>query len=152
MNAPLLDLGLTRRRVPVMLQGEAAECGLACLAMVAAAHGLDIDLAALRQHHAVSLKGMTLPDLVRIADALQLQARPLRAELDELSQLLTPCILHWDLNHFVVLVSVRRGVVTIHDPAHGLRRFKLAQVSPHFTGVALELSPGPGFAPRRHCS
>ena len=149
MNAPLLDLGLTRRRVPVKLQGEAAECGLACLAMVAAAHGLDIDLAALRQHHAVSLKGMTLPDLVRIADALQLQARPLRAELDELSQLQTPCILHWDLNHFVVLVSVRRGVVTIHDPAHGLRRFKLAQVSPHFTGVALELSPGPGFAPRR---
>jgi ATP-binding cassette subfamily B protein RaxB len=73
----------------------------------------------------------------------------LRAELDELPQLQTPCILHWDLNHFVVLVSVRRGVATIHDPAQGVRRLKLAQVSPHFTGVALELTPGPGFAPRQ---
>ncbi|MBK9361566.1 MAG: peptidase domain-containing ABC transporter [Rubrivivax sp.] len=132
-----------------MLQTEAAECGLACLAMVASAHGLLTDVAALRQRFSLSLKGVTMVDLVRMADALQLQSRALRAELDELDQLQTPCILHWDLNHFVVLVSVKRGVATIHDPAHGERRLKLAEVSPHFTGVALELLPGPGFAPRQ---
>ena len=148
MTAPALNLGLRAGRVPVLLQTEAAECGLACLAMVASAHGLLTDLAALRQRFSLSLKGVTMADLVRMADGLQLQSRALRAELGELEQLQTPCILHWDLNHFVVLVSVRRGMVTIHDPAHGQRRLTLAQVSPHFTGVALELMPGPGFAPR----
>ncbi|WP_326539731.1 peptidase domain-containing ABC transporter [Pseudorhodoferax sp.] len=149
MDAAALNLGLRAGRVPVVLQTEAAECGLACLAMVASAHGLVTDLAALRQRFSLSLKGVTLADLVRMADGLHLQSRAMRAELDELPQLQTPCILHWDMNHFVVLVSVRRGIATIHDPAHGLRRFKLAQVSPHFTGVALELQPGPGFAPRK---
>lgn len=149
MNAAdALNLGLATRRVPVILQTEAAECGLACLAMVASAHGLLTDLSALRRRFAVSLKGLTMADLVRMADGLQLQARAVRAELGELVQLRTPCILHWDLNHFVVLVSVKRGVATVHDPAHGQRRLTLAQLSPHFTGVALELFPGPGFAPR----
>jgi len=146
---PSLDLGLRRTRVPVILQTEAAECGLACLAMVAAAHGLQTDLAMLRQRFSLSLKGVTMVDLVRMAEALQLSSRALRADLDELVQLQTPCILHWDLNHFVLLVSVRRGVMTIHDPARGRRRLTLAEVSPHFTGVALELAPGPGFAPRQ---
>jgi ATP-binding cassette subfamily B protein RaxB len=149
MTLPSLHLGLRAGRVPVVLQTEAAECGLACLAMVAGAHGLHTDLAALRRRFSLSLKGVTLADLMRMADALQLQSRALRAELGELAQLQTPCILHWDLNHFVVLVSVRRGIVTIHDPAHGERRLKLAEASSHFTGVALELSPGPGFLPRR---
>ncbi len=149
MNTAALNLGWRAGRAPVILQTEAAECGLACLAMVASAHGFVTDLAAMRQRFSLSLKGVTMADLVRMADTLQLQSRALRAELSELGQLQTPCILHWDLNHFVVLISVKRGVVTIHDPAHGLRRLKLAQVSPHFTGVALELSPGIGFQPRQ---
>ena len=106
-------------KVPVILQTEAAECGLACLAMVASAHGHRTDLPALRRRFSVSLKGATLVDLVRMADELQLLSRALRAELDELPQLQTPCVLHWDLNHFVVLVAVRRGVAIIHDPARG---------------------------------
>ncbi|MFT3818582.1 MAG: peptidase domain-containing ABC transporter [Rubrivivax sp.] len=135
--------------VPVVMQTEGAECGLACLAMVAGAHGLRTDLATLRRRFPISSRGLTLADVVRIADALHLQSRPLRAELEEIEQLQTPCILHWDLTHFVVLVSVRRGVATIHDPARGLRRLKLAELSPHFTGVALELQPGPDFKPAR---
>jgi ATP-binding cassette, subfamily B, bacterial CvaB/MchF/RaxB len=134
-------------KVPVILQTEAAECGLACLAMVASAHGHRTDLPALRRRFSVSLKGATLVDLVRMADELQLSSRALRAELDELPQLQTPCVLHWDLNHFVVLVAVKRGVAIIHDPARGQRRLKLDEVSRHFTGVALELQPAPGFTP-----
>jgi len=145
-----LDFGFfSRRRVPLVLQTEGAECGLACLAMVAGHHGLETDLLALRERFSSSLKGATLADIVRMADALQLHSRPLRAELDELAQLRLPCILHWDMNHFVVLVSLSRGVATLHDPAHGLRRMTLEQISPHFTGVALELQPAPGFVPRR---
>ena len=132
-------------RVPLILQTEAAECGLACLAMVASAHGQHTDLAALRQQFNVSTHGLTLADLVRMAGSLQLGARALQVEPEQLSQLALPCILHWDLNHFVVLVSVRRGVAIIHDPAFGRRQVKAAELSKRFSGVALELQPQTGF-------
>jgi len=142
-----LHLGFGARRVPLVLQTEAAECGLACLAMVASAHGFDTDLPSLRQRFSLSIKGVTLVDLVRMAEAMHLAPRALRAELDEIDQLQRPCILHWDLNHFVVLVGFQRGMVVIHDPARGTRRMKREEFSRHFTGVALELQPAPGFRP-----
>ena len=131
----------------MILQTEAAECGLACLAMVAARHGLRSDLPTLRRRFTVSLKGTTMADLVRLAGQMHLGARALRAEMSHLPDLTLPCVLHWDLNHFVVLKEVRRGVVLIHDPARGVRRLSLAEVSEHFTGIVLELTPQPEFRP-----
>jgi ATP-binding cassette, subfamily B, bacterial CvaB/MchF/RaxB len=151
MSAALLDtlrLGLGGHRLPMLLQTEAAECGLACLAMVAAHYGHRSDLPTLRQRFSLSLKGATLADLVRMAGQLQLNARALRAEMEHLPDLQMPCVLHWDLNHFVVLKEVRRGVAVIHDPARGVRRMSLARVSRHFTGVVLELTPQLDFQPR----
>jgi ATP-binding cassette subfamily B protein RaxB len=139
-----LHLGF-RRRVPMLLQTEASECGLASLAMVARHHGFGIDLAHLRRKYRFSLKGATLKDLVAVAEAIGFAARPLRLDLDELPELRTPCVLHWDLNHFVVLVEVSRGVAVIHDPAVGVRRLPVSEVSRHFTGVALELTPTERF-------
>lgn len=137
-----------RGRLPVVLQTEAAECGLACLAMVACHHGLQIDLAALRARLSVSLKGMTMAQLMDAAQMLGFAGRALRVELNELHDLQLPCVLHWDMNHFVVLKSTTKGRVTLHDPAVGLRVLTMAQVSSHFTGVALELAPAPDFQPR----
>lgn len=134
-------------RLPMVLQTEAAECGLACLAMYAGYHGYHTDLAELRRRFGLSLKGATLQDLTRIAHQLGLAARPVRLELEELRRLETPCILHWDLNHFVVLKSASRTDIVIHDPDVGVRRLALSQVSRHFTGVALELTPTGGFEP-----
>ena len=142
-----LRLGLGARRVPMILQTEAAECGLACIAMVASQHGLRIDLPTLRQRFPVSLKGATMADLVRLAGQLQLNSRALRAEMLHLPELVLPCVLHWDLNHFVVLTEVSRGVAVIHDPARGVRRLSMAEVSKHFTGVVLELTPQADFKP-----
>ncbi len=142
-----LNLGLGGPRLPMILQTEAAECGLACMAMIAAYHGLRSDLPTLRQRFSLSLKGATMADLVRLAGHLQLNARALRAEMEHLPELALPCVLHWDLNHFVVLKEVRRGVAVIHDPARGVRRLPLAEVSRHFTGVVLELSPQADFKP-----
>lgn len=141
-----LNLGLGRR-LPMLLQTEAAECGLACLAMLASYLGHSTDLATLRRRFGLSLRGARLGDLMRIAHNLGLAARPLRVELDELHLLRAPCILHWDLNHFVVLKSVGAGSVVIHDPAAGVRRMAFAELSKHFTGVALELTPTGGFEP-----
>jgi ATP-binding cassette subfamily B protein RaxB len=127
------------------LQVEQAECGLACIAMVAAWHGQDSDLTSLRSRFPVSLNGTTLKDLMTVASALGLGARAVRCDLEDLGDLRSPCILHWDFDHFVVLEKVKGDIAIIHDPAVGERRLSLAQISPHFTGVALELTPMQAF-------
>ena len=137
-----------RREPPVVLQTEEAECGLACLAMCAATLGYETDLLVLRQRHPVSLKGTTLARLVEIAAELRLNSRAVRLEVEELGQLSAPCILHWELNHFVVLVSVGPRGIVVNDPALGRREYSLEEVGKRFTGVAMELSPRADFQPR----
>lgn len=137
------------RALPIMLQTEAAECGVACLAMVANFHGHDVDLAGLRRRFSTSLKGATLVQVMTMAARIGFACRPLKLDLQELGQLKTPCVLHWDLNHFVVLKSVGKRGIVIHDPARGIRKLSLREASDHFTGVALELSPSADFAPVR---
>ncbi len=133
-------------KLPIILQAEAAECGIACLAMVAGYHGYQTSLTELRRKFTVSLKGVNLRSLTVAADQLGLSGRGLRCELEDLRQLKTPCILHWGLNHFVVLKKAGRNTATIHDPARGKRVMALTELSKHFTGVVLELTPTPNFA------
>src|SRR5207244_6676523 len=78
-----LQLGLGFKRLPLVLQSEAGECGLACLAMIASWHGLKTDLPNLRRRFSLSLKGCSAADLLRLAERLQLNARAVRAELDQ---------------------------------------------------------------------
>ena len=130
-----------RGHLPMIYQTEAAECGLACLAMVASYYGHRIDLSTLRRRHPVSLRGVTLRTLVQMASQMELACRPLRFELSHLNQLRLPAIVHWDMNHFVVLKSVARREIVVHDPGLGRRVFSIAEASKHLTGVALELSP-----------
>lgn len=133
------------KRLPVIRQSEATECGAACLAMIAGYYGHHIDLPSLRRRFTQSLKGVRLSYLIELAESLGLACRPLRLEINELSRLQTPCILHWDLDHFVVLKEVRGRRAVIHDPAVGERRLRFEELSQHWTGVALELSRGPTF-------
>ena len=132
-------------RTPIVLQTEAAECGMACLAMISGHFGHRIDLAALRGRYNLSMKGMTLHDMVRVAAQLRLSTRAVRAEISNLDKLRLPCVLHWDHNHFVVLTRAGKRSVTIHDPALGARKIPLEEVSRRFTGVALEGWPAEGF-------
>ena len=145
--AMLLNFG-AQGRLPVIQQTEAAECGLACLAMISSYHGRRIDLNTLRRRHPVSLKGATLRALIQVASQMHFVCRPVRFELDHLRRLHMPTIVHWDMNHFVVLKSVTRRGILVHDPASGERFFPIAEASKHLTGVALELSPSEGFRPK----
>ena len=138
----------SRRTVPVILQTEAAECALACLAMAASYHGFRSDLASLRRQHSISMKGATLNQLIQIATQLNFSVRPLKVELEQIDNIALPAILHWDFNHFVVLTRVRNGHITIHDPARGARQLSISEASKHFTGVALELEPTQAFKPQ----
>lgn len=135
-----------RHNLPLILQAERAECGLACIAMVAAYFGCKTDLNTLRRDFPVSGRGANLTDVMTTAQSLQLTARPLKLELEDLQQLQLPAVLHWDMTHFVVLKSVNRKGIVIHDPAAGSRRYTWAECSRHFTGVALELMPGQAFS------
>ncbi|MGW8390097.1 peptidase domain-containing ABC transporter [Pseudoduganella sp. HUAS MS19] len=133
------------RHLPVVLQTESAECGLACLSMVCSYWGHKTDIASMRRRFSVSLKGVTLKSLMAMATGVGLTPRPLKLGLEHVHELKLPCILHWDMNHFVVLKSLTRSHVVIHDPAVGERRVPLEEFSKHFTGVALELTPGSEF-------
>jgi ATP-binding cassette subfamily B protein RaxB len=113
--------------------------------MIACFHGYRTDLANLRGRFSLSMKGANLAQITGYASTLNLAARALRTELDELRYLKTPCILHWDFNHFVVLRKVRGDTVFIHDPATGVRTLPLEVAGKHFTGVALELAPTTEF-------
>ena len=123
--------------------------------MVASHHGQHRALAELRTQFPQSGKGANLKQLMGYAAGMGLTGRPLRLELPDLPKLALPCVLHWDMNHFVVLKRVHRGLggvvraITVLDPAVGRRRLRLAEVSRHFTGVALELSPNAEFKPQQ---
>jgi ATP-binding cassette, subfamily B, bacterial CvaB/MchF/RaxB len=136
-----------RRKLPMVFASEAAECGLACIAMIARYHGHDVDLNGLRQRFSLSLSGISLRNLMALADQLDFSSRPLRVELAALPRVQTPAILHWDLNHFVVLRSISAKTAVIHDPALGVRKLPISELSKHFTGVVLELSPAASFRP-----
>lgn len=143
-DAPRLHFGWGKR-LPMIRQSESAECGLACLAMIAGYHGQHIELPSLRQRFPLSLKGVSLARLIEMAQSMGLACRPLRLEIDELQHLQLPCILHWNMDHFVVLREMRKHAVVIHDPAAGERRLRLDELGPHCTGIAVELSKGPTF-------
>ncbi|MET0241736.1 MAG: peptidase domain-containing ABC transporter [Sphingobium sp.] len=141
-----LDLGMFRaQRVKLVRQTEVAECGLACLAMIANFHGLDIDLSTLRRRFEPSARGAALKSLLAIADALSLTPRAVKLPLDQLGNLHLPAILHWDMNHYVVVEKVERDRVLIHNPDGRSRWMALGEVSNHFTGVAVEVRPSDDF-------
>ena len=139
----------TKKRVPVVLQSEAAECGLACMTMIAQYYSDKRDLNALRQSVSVSLRGTTLKDVMRIASDLGFQTRAIKIEMEHLAQLSCPAILHWNMNHFVVLTKVKGKTLTIHDPALGERKLTYPEASKYITGIALEVTPSDTFSPKK---
>ena len=144
----VLNLSGTRQ-MPLLRQAEAAECGLACIGMVAGAHGFKTDLTTLRSRFPISLKGATLKDVIEIASQIGLGSRAVRCEPDELRQLRSPAILHWNMSHFVVLKRATKKRIEIYDPAAGKVELSLEEAAKHFTGVALELTPSAGFQKKK---
>ena len=130
----------SRRNVPLILQTEMAECGLACMAMVASYFGHPLNMPAVRARSSTNLKGMSLQQLIDLGGNLGLASRPLKCLLSETSKLKLPCILHWDLTHFVVLTQIKGHKYFINDPALGKLTLSSSEFSEHFTGVALEMT------------
>lgn len=145
MNDVLNYSLIKRKRIRLIRQMEVAECGLASLAMIANYHGTDLDLPAIRRRFKPSFRGATLKSIIGVAETLGLASRAVKVPLDNLGDLQLPAILHWDLNHFVVLEKVWRGKGLIHNPDGRSSLMTLAQISKHFTGIALEIWPSERF-------
>lgn len=148
----LLDFG-NARRTPMIRQSEASECGLACLAMVAGHYGLQADMPTFRRQFGISSRGATLRTIMSLADQLGFSARALRAEINELGKIQAPAILHWNMNHFVVLNRVsltwRGRRFHINDPARGCLHLSESEFSKSFTGIAIELIKSNKFRPQK---
>lgn len=160
-----------RRSVPLILQSEISECGPVCVAMLAGYFGKHIDLAGLRvtcQRLGFSPQGTNLSELISLANELQLNGTALKGEVHELLDVRLPCILHWQLQHFVVLTKITRRnnqyEYHINDPAEGEVVVNAQDFSAAFTGIVLTLAKQDTFqttaAPKKisfrglfgHCS
>ena len=140
-----MGYSLFARNLPLILQREASECGLVCLAMLVNFHGKLYSLETLRQLSGLSSQGASVRDMMAAGERLQLRGRALRLELEDIPQLAVPAVLHWDMDHFVVLKTVGNRFITIHDPAVGIKRYRKEELDRHFTGVALEFQPTAEF-------
>ncbi|WP_394174588.1 peptidase domain-containing ABC transporter [Thalassotalea litorea] len=155
MAASVLNFSMSRK-VPLILQTEIAECGLACIAMIANYFGHTLDMASMRKRQSVGTTGMTLQQMIALAEQLQLSCRALQCPLEDVGKLKLPCVLHWDMNHFVVLSRVsgngNKAHFHIHDPGKGCYRVTRKQFSQHFTGICLELTPTASFVQQQEKS
>src|SRR4051812_40513173 len=104
--------------------------------MVANYYGFDTDLGVLRRRFQPSVRGTTLRSLIAMADEIGISSRAVKLPLENLHSLKVPAILHWNMNHYVVLEQIAGGKALIHDPEAASRWMSLEEVSPHFTGVA----------------
>jgi ATP-binding cassette subfamily B protein RaxB len=94
---------------------------------------------------AIGTQGMNLKQSMEVASQIKLTSRAVQCEVEELEQPTMPCIIHWDLNHFVVLTKVSNGKIDINDPAQGKRQLSTIEFARSFTGIALELYPSTTF-------
>ena len=137
-----------RARVPVIMQMEALECGAASLAMVMAYYGKWVPLEQVRLDCGVSRDGSNAKNMLIAARNYGFEAQGFRCETEALREdIALPCIIHWNFNHFVVLDGFRGNYAFINDPARGEVRVPLDEFDNAFTGICLQIVPGPDFQP-----
>lgn len=132
-------------KLPLILQDESTECGHACVAMISNFFGHRLDLYALRNIVNTSNRGVTLLEINKLFDHIGFVTRALQVPLQEVHLIKCPAILHWNMNHFVVLKRVKKNKIIIHDPAFGVRSYSLDEFSNSFTGIVLEVEKADTF-------
>ncbi|WP_051656655.1 NHLP family bacteriocin export ABC transporter peptidase/permease/ATPase subunit [Butyrivibrio sp. AE3004] len=135
-------------KVPVIMQMEAVECGAASLCMIMAFYSMWVPLERVRVDCGVSRDGSNAKYILKAARNYGFDAKGYRFEIDEIKRDgIFPCIIHWNLDHFVVLKGFKNGYAYINDPARGDVRITMEEFDTSFTGIVLQIVPGEGFVP-----
>ena len=135
-------------KVPVVMQMEALECGAACLAMVLAYYGKWMPLEQVRVDCGVSRDGSKAGNVMKAARSYGLEAKGYRMGLEAVKGISAfPCIIHWNLNHFVVLCGFRGNHACINDPARGSVKVTMDEFDKAFTGIVMVFAPTENFEP-----
>ena len=135
-------------KVPVVMQMEALECGAASLAMVMAYYDKWVPLEQVRLDCGVSRDGSNARNVLVAARSYGFEAQGYRCEVSALREEMTfPCIIHWNFNHFVVLDGFRGNYACLNDPARGEVKVPMEEFDNSFTGICLQITPGPDFVP-----
>ena len=131
-----------RHRVPFIEQGEHSECGLAAAAMILAAFGHPVTMDELRRRYGAPRGGLSLANIVTVLSDSGIRVRAVTTPSAEaLKTVMTPCILHWDDNHFVVLDHYAYGRFRIADPANGRHAYTPGELAAHCSGAVLIPQP-----------
>ncbi|MCD7777403.1 MAG: cysteine peptidase family C39 domain-containing protein [Clostridiales bacterium] len=132
-------------KTPTVYQMEAVECGAASLSMILAYYGKNLSLEQMRIETGVSRDGCNALNILKAAEKFGLKCRGHRLEPENLKEIKCPCIIHWNLNHFVVFEGIKRGYAYINDPAVGRRRLTMNELDESFTGIVLTFEPTDKF-------
>ncbi|MGY8771652.1 MAG: cysteine peptidase family C39 domain-containing protein, partial [Pirellulales bacterium] len=132
-------------QTPIVLQMEAVECGAASLAIILAHYKHYVSLEELRITVGVNRDGSNAGSVAKAARSYGLEAKGKRLDFDSLQNANLPCILFWGFSHFLVLEGFEKDKFFLNDPASGRRSVDKAEFSKQFTGIGIEVSPGPEF-------
>ncbi|EKN3608758.1 peptidase domain-containing ABC transporter [Yersinia enterocolitica] len=128
--------------LPLIYQTEKTDCALSCIAMIANFYDISLQLEELKRIFPEYKKGTNLNDIYNILSSYSMNVRVLSVDIDELSKVKLPCIIHWDNDHFVVLKKIKNDKLIIHDPERGILNFGYRKFTEHFTGILIEAYPG----------
>lgn len=135
-------------KVPVIMQLEALECGAAALAMVMAYYDKWVPLEQVRLDCGVSRNGSNAKNIYLAAENYGFDVKAIRTSPEQLKENGSfPCIIHWNMNHFVVLNGFAGSHVWINDPGRGTLKITFEEFDRAFTGVAIIPVPGENFQP-----
>ena len=144
---PVAEKPQKRVKTPTVLQLEAVECGAASLAMVLAYYGRIVPLTTLRRECGVSRDGSKASNIVKAARRFGMQAKGFTKPIEKLKTMKLPLVLFWNFNHYVTLEGFKGDKVYLNDPAVGHRVVDMESFNRQFTGVVLDMHPGPDFEP-----
>ncbi|MBW4591418.1 MAG: peptidase domain-containing ABC transporter [Brasilonema angustatum HA4187-MV1] len=133
--------GQITKSYPFFAQQSAADCGAACLVMIARYWGKRLNLNRLRESANVNKSGATLSALAATAENVGFATRPVKASFDKLAQQSLPAIVHWEGKHYIVLYEITSKQVIVGDPAIGQRILTPKEFQAGWTGYALLLQP-----------
>lgn len=143
-------ISLLPKRMRPILQSDNNDCGAACLSMISQYFRVYHTLAELKNIIPPDRDGLDAKSLSYAAHEIGLSSQTVHVGMARIRELPKPCILHWNLDHYVVLEKIQRNFAQIIDPALGRLQIPLSELSDHFTGVALTFEYAQAIPSKHH--